>query len=219
VIPWFRALFHRSLGRRADHLARRLVPHIPPGARLLDIGSGTGHNAQALRRATGGNCLEVDVVDFHVVGPGPILFDGTRVPLADGAVDICLLTFVLNYADDPVALLRDAGRVASRAVLILQSTCRGPRSRAVLRVRNWIQGRFAFRSCRMLALIPPARLPRQPGLLCSREKLETIFAEAGLVIERVEPEPGFASISRDLMILGRPGGKAPRPDGPTSSRS
>ena len=73
TVPMIRslhAMFHRRLRRRAERLTRRLVPHLPAGARLLDIGSGTGHNARALRVRTGGSCLEADVVDFHVVGGG-----------------------------------------------------------------------------------------------------------------------------------------------------
>ncbi len=212
MIPTPRALFHRLLSRRAGHLARRLAPHIPPGASVLDVGSGTGHNARALRDRIGGACREADVVDFHVVGAGPVLFVGTHLPFPDDAVDVCLLAFVLNFAEDPEALLRDAGRVASRRVLLLQSTCRGPWARAALRGRGWFQGPFAFRLCRATGLIPPARYPLRRRLL-SREQLEAAVAGAGLILERVEPEPGFASISRDLWVLGHPPGPSP-PNGP-----
>ncbi len=198
------ALFHRSLTRRAERLARRVAPHVPRGATLLDIGSGTGHNARAFRLATGGECLEMDVVDFHVVGPGPILFDGSRIPLADGAVDVCLLAFVLNYSPDPVSLLREAGRVTSGPLLLLQSTCEIPRSWVVYRARNWLQGRFAFGLCRFLGLVPPARLPSQHLKPISRQQLKAIVAEAGLIVGQIEPEIGFASISRDLVIVDHP---------------
>jgi len=209
MIPSPLVLFHRLLSRRAEHLARRLIPHIPPGASLLDVGSGTGHNARALRVGTGGTCLEADVVDFHVVGAGPILFGGTRLPLADDAVEVCLLAFVLSYPENPVALLREAGRVASGRVLVLQSTCRGRWGRVALRARNWLQGPIAFGACRTLGLIPPARSPLLARRLFSRDQLEAVVAEAGLILERVEPEPGSGSISRDLLVLDRPATGSP----------
>ncbi len=80
------------------------------------------------------------MVDFHVVGDGPVLFDGTRLPFADRVFDACLLAFVLSYTDDPVALLREAGRVAAHRVLVLQSSPRGRSGRVTLWLRGWIQG-------------------------------------------------------------------------------
>ena len=49
MIGPLRAAFHRRLRRRSGHLAGRIAPHLPAGATVLDIGSGTGHNAEALR--------------------------------------------------------------------------------------------------------------------------------------------------------------------------
>ena len=147
MIGPLRAAFHRRLRRRAGHLAGRIAPHLPTGATVLDIGSGTGHNAEALRAWGARTCVEADVVDFHVVGVGPVLFDGARLPFADRVFDACLLAFVLSYTDDPAALLREAGRVASRRVLVLQSSPRGRAGRIALRLRSWVQGRVAFRLC------------------------------------------------------------------------
>src|SRR5262249_38310256 len=125
VIGALRAAFHRRLRQRASHLAWRIVPHLPTGPTVLDIGSRTGPNAEAPRARGARTCIEADVVDFHVVGDGPVLFDGARLPFADRVFDACLLAFVLSYADNPATLLREAGRVASRRVLVVQSIPRG----------------------------------------------------------------------------------------------
>jgi glycosyltransferase involved in cell wall biosynthesis/SAM-dependent methyltransferase len=204
VIRPLRVKFHRRLRRRAERLARRLSPYLPPGARFLDIGSGTGHNARALRLRTGGSCLEADVVDFHVVGGGPMLFDGMHLPLADDEVDVSLIIHALSYADDPVALLREAGRVASRGVILIQSTYRGPLGRVLLRVRSCLQGRLSFWLCRALGLIPAVPDTLRPRRMLSRERLEAIIGQSGLFVRRLEPERGLASTtSRDLLILDR----------------
>ena len=71
MIGTLRAAFHHRLRRRARHLAGRIAPHLPAGATVLDVGSGTGHNAEALRARGAHTCTEADVVDFHVVGVGP----------------------------------------------------------------------------------------------------------------------------------------------------
>ena len=109
MIGPLRAAFHRQMRRRARRLAERFAPHLATGATVLDVGSGTGHNAEALRIFGVRTCAEADVVDFHVVGDGPVVFDGTRLPFDDRAFDSCLLVFVLSYVDDPTALLRETG--------------------------------------------------------------------------------------------------------------
>jgi SAM-dependent methyltransferase len=199
-----RAIFHRRLRRRAERLARRLAPYLPPGARLLDIGSGTGHNARALRLRIGGSCLEADVVDFHVVGGGPMLFDGTHLPLRDDEVDVSLVIHSLSYSENPVALLREAGRVASRGVILIQSTYRGPWGRVFLLVRSWFQGRLSFWLCRALGVIPAVPDPLRPRRVFSREHLEAIVGRCGLFLSGLEPERDVASTtSRDLLVLDR----------------
>ena len=212
MIGPLRAAFHRRLRRRAGHLAGRIAPHLPAGATVLDIGSGTGHNAEALRTRGAHTCVEADVVDFHVVGGGPVLFDGARLPFADRVFDACLLVFVLSYSDDPAALLREAGRVASRRVLVLQSCPRGRAGRIALRLRSWVQGRVAFRLCATLRLIPPSPIPLRSRRLLSREQVSELADEAGMKLTQVVSEPGLLGlVSRDLFVLEGPApGARPR---------
>jgi SAM-dependent methyltransferase len=205
MIEPLRTAFHRRLHGRADALAGRIAPHLPADATVLGIGSGTGHNALALRSRGTRACVEADVVDFHAVGSGPILFDGVRLPFADRVFDASLLVFVLSYPDDPAALLRDAARVASNRVLVLQSIPRGWAGRTALRLRSWIQGRVAFRLCAILRLVPPARAPLRPQRMLSREQLGELADAAGLTLAQVVPEPGFLGlVSRDLFVLELP---------------
>ena len=205
MIGPLRAAFHRQLRRRAGHLAARIAPHLPAGATMLDIGSGTGHNAEALRDRGARTCVEADVVDFHVVGGGPVLFDGARLPFADGAFDACLLAFVLSYPRDPAALLREAGRVASGRVLVLQSSPRGRAGRLALRLRGGVQGRLAFRLCATLRLIPPAPSALRKRRLLTRQWVGDLAHEAGLRLAQVVPEPGLLGlVSRDLFVLEGP---------------
>ena len=202
MIEALRAAFHRWMRRRARQLAGRIAPHLTPGTTVLDIGSGTGHNAEALQARGTLTCVEADVVDFHVVGSGPVVFDGTRLPFADRSFDTCLLTFVLSYPDDPATLLREAVRVASRSVLVLQSSPRGRAGRIALRLRGWVQGRVAFRLCATLRLIPPARPSLRKRRLLSRERVVALADEVGLRPARIVPEPGLLGlVSRDLFVL------------------
>lgn len=100
-----------------------LAGALRPGARVLDLGSGGGHVAAAVR-ACGGEtlCLDLDpgvLADGRRRHPGGacVAADATRLPLADASVDAVFCFSVLQYTDRDAALaevrrvLRPGGRV------------------------------------------------------------------------------------------------------------
>ena len=153
-------------------------------------------------------------MDFHVVGGGPVLFDGARLPFADHVFDSCLLAFVLSYPEDPAALLREAGRVASGRVLVLQSSPRGRAGRIALLLRSWAQGWFAFRLCATLGLIPPARAPSPTTHAVAgagRRTCRPSGAQAGAGYRRAgHAGPGQPRPVRPGHCRGAAGGALPR---------
>jgi len=48
----------------------------------------------------------------------PIVYNGRMIPFAKNVYDTALLLTVLHYTDDPEAILREAGRIAKRIVII-----------------------------------------------------------------------------------------------------
>ncbi len=191
----------RVLERRARGLVERLVPHLPLRGALLDVGCGTGHNAEALRRRTGLRVVEADVTDMKTRGEPPLLFDGKALPLPSGSFDAALLAFVVHYADEPRALLAEVARVA-RSVLLLQSTHEGGLSLGALRLRELLQGRLPHGVARALGYAggePRALLPRR---FYGRLELDALVASAGLrVTGRDEGERSPLALRRELLAL------------------
>jgi SAM-dependent methyltransferase len=66
------------------------------------------------------------------------IFDGVRVPYADGSVDVVLLVDVLHHTDDPGLLLRESARVARSAILIKDHLREGIGARLTLRAMDWV---------------------------------------------------------------------------------
>jgi ubiquinone/menaquinone biosynthesis C-methylase UbiE len=198
--------WHWLAARRADQIAEWLSPHLPLAGRVLDVGSGTGHNAVALRTSTNLELAEADVVDMHAVGNGPALFDGTRLPFGDGEFTASLLIFVLHYPDDPLELLRETSRVTTGRVLVLQSTYRGSVGLALLKFREFWLGRFAFRLARVTRFVGRVPCPLTPQRYWTREELIELGRRAKLTLRNVvsESSPSLLScprfLSRDLLV-------------------
>lgn len=147
----------RFARRRADGIARRLAPFLPRAGRVLDLGSGAGHNAQALERLGGLRLVEADIVDMGRVGPGPILYDGRRLPFADGSFAACTLIFVLQYARRPEALWSEVQRVVAGPVFVLQSLAETPASLGWVRRSDWALGPVGARIAAFAGYLPPAQ--------------------------------------------------------------
>lgn len=199
-----RAILNQILIFRASRLVRRIIPHLPQTGRGLDIGSGTGHTVQALRRR--GSLLsftEADVVDIHVAGPGPVLFD-RALPFADDTFACASILFVLSYPGDPLPLLREVNRVTAGPVLVMQATYNGRLGYLALRINEFLWGPLAFGVARMAGLI--GKRPFTLGVHClfTRQSLQALFERAGLAIRAIYPQrwPGLP-VSHDLFILER----------------
>jgi SAM-dependent methyltransferase len=119
----------RELGARgkADHIEELTRRAGLPTARVVEVGCGDGSLLSELSQRRFGESLvgfEISEAALElargrfiprVEGLEP--FDGRRLPSADGAYDLGLLSHVLEHAPEPVALLRETARVA-RALIV-----------------------------------------------------------------------------------------------------
>jgi SAM-dependent methyltransferase len=121
--------------RRTSVLAARIAELLAPGTTVLDVGAGDGLLARKLleRRPD----LTVAAVEV-VARPDPRvsveLYDGHELPRANDAVDVTLLVDVLHHAERPLDLLREARRVARRALVVKDVTARGLGASATLQL-------------------------------------------------------------------------------------
>lgn len=128
-----KAVFSRRVVVLAEQLARLL----PPGPRLLDVGCGDGSIARALlaRRPD----LTIDGYDV-LARPNAAIpvkrFDGTRLPVPDGAADAVLLVDVLHHAENAVALLRECARAAP-VVIVKDHLADSRFEEWILRFMDW----------------------------------------------------------------------------------
>jgi len=94
----------------------RVEPYLRPGARLLEIGGGTGYQARRLQQAG------FDVASIDIAGHGygeprefPIEdYDGRRIPFPDQSFDIVFSSNVLEHVLDLAQLQRETLRVLRR---------------------------------------------------------------------------------------------------------
>jgi SAM-dependent methyltransferase len=90
-----------------------IVPLLPAGARILELGAGTGKQALELRRR-GFAVTAIEIADSNYAAHRvfPILdYDGATIPLPDASVDVVFSSNVLEHVPDLARMHSEIRRV------------------------------------------------------------------------------------------------------------
>ncbi|HXO19078.1 MAG TPA: class I SAM-dependent methyltransferase [Thermoanaerobaculia bacterium] len=118
-----------------------LAPHAPV-ERALDFGCGDGLFAKVFQESgLAREVVAVDVQRRRRTLVEPLLYDGSRLPFADGSFDLVYALDVLHHCPDPRASLADLLRCSRNLVLLKDHTYGSLAGRATLAVLDEIGNR------------------------------------------------------------------------------
>ena len=173
---------NRWLGNRRS-VREAVRPHLPPGARVLDVGSASGDLLADLLTLQGGALfavgLDIKSLHFRYAPPGArrVVADARALPFPAGSFDVVTASLFLHHfdADELPGVLAGLFRVARRALVV--SDLR----RASV---PYLFGRASF------PLLFRSRVSVEDGLVSIRRgfteaELRAAFASAGLPAPRM----------------------------------
>ncbi len=189
---------HRGyvLNRRLRVLGKRLAPLFPRNARVLDVGCGDGLLAKLIMEQR--TDLTIQGIDVLVRPTTPIpiqQYDGKVLPAAAGSYDVVMFVDVLHHTTEPMDLLREAKRVARKAIIIKDHTRDGLAAYETLRFMDWVG------NSRYGVALPYNYWPSS--------KWQAAFKEIGLAIEswdrdlHLYPVPFNFLFDRSLHFISR----------------
>lgn len=125
--------------QRVNVVSGLLAEHIPRDSSVLDIGCGDGTLASTI--AASRKDLRIEGVDV-MVRPSVLIkvreYDGLRLPFPDGSVDVAMFVDVLHHAEQPLAVLSDAARVARGKIIIKDHLRQGFMAQTRLKMMDWM---------------------------------------------------------------------------------
>lgn len=194
------------------------------GARVLEVGTGSGAIAASLAEAVGplGRVEAIDVVDERVVKEG-VRFtrvEGTEVPFEDASFDVVISNHVIEHVgdrDEQLRHLRELCRVlrpGGWAYLAMPNRWRLVEPHFKLPLLSWLPARLRSQYVRLAG-----RGERYDCDPMSRRQLRALVSEAGFeehdrtfeavrVVRRVEAPRGLSRVAlaapSRLLAVGRP---------------
>ena len=235
------AAWQAGPGRIYDRLADVMLEHSPvalAGARVLDVGAGTGAATRAARRAGAQEVVAVDIAAGMLLGwaddrPPAAVADARCLPFAGRTFDAVVAAFSINHVPDPPVALADAARVLVAGGVLLASAYADDDTHPVKEVvegvlseRGWTTDewytRFKRETVPLLATPERAEAAAtQAGLTgATAERLEVPFADLG-PRDLVEWRLGMAPVApfvarltaaeRDELVADAIDGLGPKP--------
>jgi len=200
-----KSIIDAAMSARAGNLARIVLPFLPKDGNVLDVGSGTGHNAAALRQSRPDlGFRECDIVDMHVVGGGADLIVDGRLPYDNSTFAAVTLFFMLQYPEDPLPLLREARRVMADGghVIAAQTVCRGRVGRCALKLHEQVWGPVAYSVARTFRAVPDVSMAcLTPRRWFSESEIKALFEAGGLEVRDTVRMTSSAAMYVDTVYL------------------
>lgn len=137
-----RLVGRRVFGRRVETLCNHFAELLPQGASILDVGCGNGLVAHVLGQRRPDLTLQgIDVLVQERTYIPVERFDGQTFPFADRSFDVVMFVDVLHHTEEPTVLLKEAVRVARKAIVIKDHPRNGFLAGPTLRFMDWVANR------------------------------------------------------------------------------
>jgi SAM-dependent methyltransferase len=172
---------HVVHSRRVRALAAHFAELVPQNHSILDVGCGDGLiDALVLERRYDLSIRGVDVLVRQQAQIEVAAFDGRQLPFPDQSFDSVMFCDVLHHTASPVAMLKEAVRVARQCILIKDHVVQGWLARPTLRLMDFVgnaphgvvlpynyftSGKWedAFNECQLIPRIVERRLGLYPA--------------------------------------------------------
>jgi SAM-dependent methyltransferase len=125
--------------RRTRVLSEELARAMPDTGSVLDVGCGDGTIDALIGTIKPGLHIRgIDVMKRPTTHIPVETFDGSHFPVPDNSYDVVSFCDVLHHTPDPNVLLREARRVARKAVVIKDHNADGLFAFTRLRFMDWV---------------------------------------------------------------------------------
>ncbi|MCC5829591.1 MAG: methyltransferase domain-containing protein [Phycisphaeraceae bacterium] len=194
-----------AVTRKADeaiHQARagfnlgHLLPWIPRGSSVVDVGAGDGLLASAIRDQAQCEVRGFDIEARELADFAVELYDGHHIPVEDQTFDIAICVAVLHHCDDIEQVVREIARVTRHRFLLIEDRFDSKLDELGVigfhHYLNWVE-----------------KMPFNPGGFKPTHEWRRLLEHEGFLIRRTVPmgrSMRWVPIHNTLIVAEKPSG-------------
>ncbi len=110
-----------GLRNRSKKIFEQTSPFVEGGSMLLDLGCGDGKVGEMFVQEHGCKVTLMDIMDYQKTALPFHKYNGRETRFIDDQFEHVLLVTVLHHSDDPIAVMSEALRIASKSVIVIES--------------------------------------------------------------------------------------------------
>lgn len=183
----FYQIFSKIYKRAALKMCSDCAGFIKNGSIILDLGCGSGIVGKTFQDFFKAELFGVDIIDRRAVSLPFQIYDGIHLPFLEKSFNTVLINYVLHHAQDPLALLKEARRVAEDKIVIFEDLPEGFLSKIICKFHGKSYSNF-FQN------------PDKTSFKSEKE-WENIFKDLGFNIIFKKRKSNFP-VKKELFILG-----------------
>jgi len=116
----FYRIFQKLYQKSAHKMCLECEEFIKNKSKILDIGCGSAIVANTFQSFFDTEVIGVDVIDRRIFPIAFSLINGERISFPDNSFDNILIAYTLHHSQDPIALLKEAKRIAKHRIFIYE---------------------------------------------------------------------------------------------------
>jgi len=130
-----------GLRNRSKKIFEQTSPFVGRERMLLDLGCGDGKVGELFAQNHGCRVTLMDVMNYNKTNLPFHKYNGRETRFIDDQFEHVLLVTVLHHSDDPIAVMSEALRVASKSVVVIESVYFNEVHRAFNSFFDWFYNR------------------------------------------------------------------------------
>jgi ubiquinone/menaquinone biosynthesis C-methylase UbiE len=178
-------IFSKIYERAAKKMCLACQDFIEKGAKMLDLGCGSGIVGKTFKNFFGAEVMGIDIINSNISSIPFQIYDGKNIPFPENYFDAVLINYVLHHTQDPITILKEAKRVGKK-IIIFEDLFEGLLSKTICKIHGFSYNIF-FRNPNYISFK-------------SEKDWEKIFKEIGLNVifkKRINNFP----VKKELFIL------------------
>lgn len=135
-------LKRRISKRRAERIAKLILPYLKETDKVLDFGCGKHLVGECIKESISVDITGIDVINMTMSKLPFLRYGGEKIPFNDKSFDVTYAAFVFHHTKEVESLLKECIRVTKNRIIILEDVYKNNLELMLIKSLDWFGNKF-----------------------------------------------------------------------------